>query len=804
MLTSYLSTAIRVSIKQKLHTLLNVIGFSIGIAAAIIVALFAQSQLIVDKHQPDANHVYRVHLDLRSVGVGVRGAIDPRMPQLMQKHSQIKDLLIISRIESLQYSGEPMADIVKVKDQRFKFKKAYVATPNLAEFVNISVLHGDLTQALSQPNLIALSQTESKRLFGDTDVIGRQLEYDGGSYEVAAVFADLEANTHFDFDVLMYLPKLQRGPFSSHVYLKLQPEADPNALAQEMTREMQKRAKNPNFKDIQFQFIPLTQLHFHTNGTVEMKQGGSYLALQVSVVLSTLLVIIASVNFINFNIASAAKRAKEVGIRKALGASKSQLVTQFLSESLLIVLFSGFLGVVIVELALPHFNQLIAQPLTLVYNSLFMLGLVITLTVVGLFSGLYPALFISSFGAKKVLSGDFSRGRSSARIRKITLCLQGAIGVGLIAAISMLYQQMMLVKQLDVGYEKAQRIIIRELPSELIYQQQGNALLDELGQISGVAGWTLSDTNYATAINGGMHYTWPNGETYDGMLAVINTGYDVIDVLGLKLITGRGFSRDYTGDWYREQQNGEAHVAILITKKMAHLAGYEKLDEVIGVTVTVPRRKLTAKVVGVVEDIRIGSVNNAVQPTSLMLGHVDGETANVVLKIAEGIDPGNVITEIEQVLAAHLNRRDIEVQSLYDEFLAAHKNELYTLTMLSIFSPLAIFLTLLGTFGLASFTTLRKEKELAIRKVLGASRIGLISLVAKEYLWLSALSMVLAVPLTYWLVGEWLNRFNERINQSIWIYGVAGLLVILLTWLTVVLVTYKVASRRPSSALRYE
>lgn len=237
---------------------------------------------------------------------------------------------------------------------------------------------------------------------------------------------------------------------------------------------------------------------------------------------------------------------------------------------------------------------------------------------------------------------------------------------------------------------------------------------------------------------------------------------------------------------------------------MAHLAGYEKLDEVIGVTVTVPRRKLTAKVVGVVEDIRIGSVNNAVQPTSLMLGHVDGETANVVLKIAAGIDPDNVITEIEQVLAAHLNRRDIEVQSLNDEFLAAHKNELYTITMLSIFSPLAIFLTLLGIFGLASFTTLRKEKELAIRKVLGASRIGLISLVAKEYLWLSALSMVLAVPLTYWLVGEWLNRFNERINQSIWIYGVAGLLVILLTWLTVVLVTYKVASRRPSSALRYE
>ena len=803
MYINYLTTALRSAKKNKLHFLLNVVGFSVGIAAAIMVALFAIYQSSIDRHLPNADRIYRIHQDMRSVGLNVDGAINPKMPLLMRDHSQIEDMMLIAESFFLQFSGHPFADVVRVDEEEFRLRRFYVATDNLVDFAHIPVLHGDLKRTLQQPNLVALSESEAKRLFGRDNVVGESLYFSDGQYQIAAVFEDMSTNTHFAFDVLAAMPKVERGPFGSHVYVKLIPGADANALADEMTAEQVKRANNANFSGVKFVFIPLLDLYFHMQGQWEMKQGGSYLAFQVSIALSALLLVIASVNFINFNIAGAAKRAKEVGVRKSLGASKRQLIFQFLTESFMLVGLSGVIALAIVELALPGFNALLDTQLVLTYSSLFSIYLVGTLCIIAALSGLYPALFISSFSAKRVLSGDLNRGRVSVVVRKLTLCLQGVVSVGLMSGVMMVYLQMQLVNQLDVGYEKENRLVLRQLPSDILYVKEGNALLNELAALPGVLSVTPSDTDYATDMNGGMHYTWPNGETYDGMLPSIRTGFNPVETLGLKLLAGRDFSKQYSGDWYTQHSDGSAEFAIIISRNMAQMAGYANVADVVGVEVTVPRRNLRARVVGVVEDIRLGSVNKPALPTSFILGFADIDIANVVLK-TDGQHNESLIKQVNALMRKHLQRSDIELQWVQDEFDNSHKNEIKTLNVMAVFSPLAILLTILGTFGLASFATVRRQKEVAIRKVLGATRVSIINLVAKEFLMLLAISIVIAFPLTYWLIGDWLASFNDRIEQPIWVYGAATLSITAITWLTVASLAFKAASTRPSLILRDE
>ena len=635
--------------------------------------------------------------------------------------------MLLANSYFLQNGEYILADLVNIDTQQFKLKRFYLASTNIQDFVNIEVAKGDLTKVLEQPDLLALSVSEATRVFGHTDIIGKTLTHQRGLYTVGAVFDDMPENTHFGFDVLTYLPKLQRGPFDSHVYLKLHKGTDIKALAQEMTADLHRRS--PNRKLQKFDLIALKDVHFNSNGEFEMKQGGSYLALQVSIGLAAMLVLIASVNFINFNITGAARRAKEIGVRKTLGATKVQLVSQFLLESLLIVILAGTIAMQLVELSLPAFNQLMDRQLTLEYQSPFMLLVMLAIVAVGLLSGLYPALFMSSFSAKRVLSGDLNRGSIAIWLRKFTLCAQCTVSISLLIAAFTLYTQMSLIQELEIGYAKQDRLVVKGLPSELLYQKDGSALLDELNLIEGVEKVTLSDTNYASSMMMTLSFTWPNGEKLTGMQPNIVTGFNAVETLGLTLLAGRDFSPKFSGDWYEEDNQGNRTAGLLVSKRMAELAGYSNLDDVLGLTLTIPRRNLSVKIVGVVEDIRLGSVTKPILPSSFILGFIRNAQANIVLKVNTA-NKQALVSQVQSILIEQISRSDVSINWIEDDVLAAHKNESLTLTMVSLFSPLAIILTCLGTFGLASFTTLRRQKEVAVRKVLGASRLSIVNVLA--------------------------------------------------------------------------
>ncbi|GAW96695.1 MULTISPECIES: ABC transporter permease [Colwellia] len=801
MVINYFVTAVRAIRNDKQHFFLNVIGLSIGLAAAILMALFAQHELSYDKHQPDSERVYLAHTDWSSIGLQVISQSNYKNAETLKNHSQVEDIFRLVKSDDLSRLNLAVSKLVQVDSNDYRLNNFYSASTNILDFIALDIVAGDITQALTQPNQLVLSESEALRLFGESQVVGRTLKHQQGQYTIGAIFKDLAQNSHVQFDSLIHMPAKFIHEGQGYAYYKLLANTDIADFEQQMTAVLNRSQGN---SAITMSLINMEDMHLKSNGPFLMKESGSSSVLKICIALSVMLIVIASINFINLNIAQSAKRAKEVGVRKALGATKAQLVFQFLTESLLVVALAALLAFAMVEFALPYFNQLMGSELSLIYASEFMLISVMVILTVGLLSGLYPALFIASFSAKRVLSGDLVRGATAVFVRKLTLCLQAALSVGLIIALISLSQQMSLIDSLAIGYEKSSRLVIKELPADALYRKENNSLLTAIRHLPGVEQVTLSSLDLTNDINGGLFFTWPNGETLTGPQPTVVTGYYAVETLGLTLLAGRDFSPKFSGDWYQIDDEKNSTVGILVSRSMVELAGYPSPESVIGLTLMDTNSKLTAKVVGVIENVKIGSARQQALPISFNLGFDDlFSTGHIIIK-ANNTNMAKLSSQVRQLIRQELHLNDVKITTLADDYANAHKNEHLALEMVSVFSLLAIFLTCLGTFGLASFATLRRQKEVAMRKVLGASRLSIVNLLAKEFLILVTISIVIAYPLSYWLIGDWLANFNDRIEQALWVYLLAAAFITGITWLTVASLAFKAASTRPSLILRHE
>ncbi|CAD2226254.1 ABC transporter, permease protein [Pseudoalteromonas sp. 3J6] len=798
MFINYLVTALRSFKQQKQHFILNLLGLSIGLAAAILVALFAQNELSYDSQQPHAERVYRVGQDYSKLGLSVIPIFNYSQAAKATEYSQVEEVFGLTMVS---WTREAMVD-VQYLDQGFKLNDLYGATPNIENFININTLAGDLKNAMSTPESLALSESEALRIFGTINVIGNTLQHEQGQYTVRAVFADLPSNTHFAFKNLVYVKHDPNNLMvnSSYVYMRLAPQADPKALADTLSKQY---FNGQMAGQVAIELHPLLDLHLTAKSPFEMKAGGAKQVVTICAGLSVLLILIAGFNFINMTVAQSAKRAKEVGVRKALGASKLQLVTQFLAESTLVALLSMIIACVLVELLLPSFNQLVDRELIVSYFSAFGLGIMAVVIAVGILAGLYPALFISSFSAKRVLSGDLQRGNTAIWVRKCLLTLQASLAIGLIIASVTLLKQLSHLQSLPLGYQTQQRLVVSELPVQSVFTQQPSALINRLTAIDGVEQATVIDTRLTVSINNTLQPTWPNGESSGGITPVIGSGFDIVKGLGLTLIAGRDFNREFSSDW-ATRANGVTTVGTIITETVAKQAGYSNVADIVGQKIKDTGRNVDMQVVGVVKDVKVGNAQDANSNIMFLCGY------NYLTPVSEVILTVNVqnLPAIKQAVITALaevsNIYEPKINLLAENYKAVLKGDERVSLVVLIFTGLAVFLTCLGTFGLASFATIRRQKEVAVRKVLGASRISIMNLLAKEFLILVLGSVAIAYPLTYWLVGDWLANFNERVDQALWVYLVAALSVTAITWLTVASLAFKAASTRPSLTLRYE
>ena len=788
-------------IRHKPHLLLNLLGLTTGLASALLILLFTSYEQGFDKMHPNAANSYRLEQYFSSLKQRFPVS-SPAMQPLLQNYDQrIRVTRINSGAPALRLNGN---------SQQLTLEWPLSVEPNFAEFFQLKILSGDLTATLAQPNEIALSQPEAQRLFGHTDVIGQQLQLGEQRYTVTALFT-LPQQSHIQAGSLRRLSDTTAASGlrmnNVYSYVQLPEDIDQAALLTQLTLQLNEQAYGGRqMSELLLQ--PITDIHLHSALAYEFKVNGSASTVNICLLLAALLILIAAINFINMSTARAGMRAKEVGVRKALGASRGQLLLQFMLESLLIACCAGLLAAVVVELALPEFNVLVNRPLSLNYLGEF--GLILFGSIVGVgvgvVAGIYPAVFISAFDAKKVLSGDFQRGNTAVWLRKALLVLQGAISIGLLVASVVLQQQLQLLQSQPTGYLRDSRLLVQGIDNQHLFWAQNRDLLQSLRRIDGVNAASILDMQLTDTVSQAMNIQLP-GQTQDNGLppvSHIGTGFDIAKAAGLTLLAGRDFSATYQTDWY-QVQGDHATAAVIITESLARQAGITDITQAIGQQWLLPGDEpvLRMTVVGVVADIQVGSATKQAEPLLLICGRSPMNYANILLDL----QPEQAIAgrqQVEQVLAERLQRQDLRLSWVNDDYQAIYQNQQRQGKVISIFAGLAIALTCVGLFGLAAFSAEQRSREVAMRKVLGANRWQLVNLLASEYLKLMALSTLLALPATYWALNSWLMAFTVRVSQSPLWYLLAAAATFAICWCTVASLAWQVAGRKPALVLRQQ
>ncbi len=800
MFSNYLITALRSFARHKLHFSLNIAGLTLGLAAAILIALYARHEASFDRWLPSAERVYRVEQYIVPLNSGI---------PLVNKNT-LNRLRETAGVDAV-FLLEPLSatDEFRLGADSYRLTGLMGASANITELLPLTVVAGDLTKALNTPDQLAISQKLATRLFGDQEALGKSMQQGNKTWTVAAVFADVPENSHFAFDALFQLKPFreQYSANNSYAYVRLQEGIDVPTVQSQLASDYVKIAYPGESTDmVKISLAPITGIHLNGNVRLEMKPSGSQSNVFICIGLSVLLVMLAGFNFVNMSIAQSARRAKEVGVRKAMGADRTQVIAQFLTESLLTTLFAGVLACAVAELMLPWFNGLVERQLQLNYLSDFGVGLIVVLLFTGIAAGAYPAFFMAAFSAKRVLSGDLQRGQTAVLVRKGLLILQSALSVALIIAAVLLQQQLYHLQQLPIGYEREGRIQVADIPSEKIINVANPQLLQRVRAIPGVLDVGAVDIPITGSFNSSLPLNSDNGVLKEQLVPLIGVGYRPVDLLGLQLLAGRDFAEATASDWYHEIDANSAKASVILTQTLARQAGFTSAQDAIGhvLSMTDPQGKTYQfTVVGVVSDIKVGSAR-AEQPAPLLIcGYTNNWYSKLLLKVDMQQLPA-IRAQLSQVLGQALNMYAPTIEVLADDYKAIYRGDERTALLVSIFSGLAIALACFGVFGLASFSALRRQKEVSVRKVLGASRLSIVNLLASEFLILVAVSVAIAFPLTWWFVQNWLAGFNERIDQSPMVYVLAALVVAAITWVTVASIAFKAASSRPVEVLRCE
>ncbi|WP_440054549.1 ABC transporter permease [Pseudoalteromonas sp. T1lg65] len=791
----YLNTALRAAKKQKLHFALNVLGFSLGVSAALLILLYTLHELSFDKSQPNAEQVYRAEVDFSKLGLGTIPTVN--YPRLLQAKDlvQIEDMFALFKAKD----HDPAFGYVSTGENQFQLNNLYFASSNILSFIDLKILDGNIETALSTPEQLVLSRLEAIRLFGHSDVVGQSLQYKYGVYTVAAVFEDLPANTHFAFDSLVYSQQPNENLFMHmhYVYVRLNTSENIPALESEITqRFVAEREKGA----LSIKLKPLLDLHLHHNGSLAMRPGGDIQVIIVSIILSLALLFVAAINFINLSIAQSGSRVKEIGIRKSLGASRVQLFWQFICEYLLIAVVTLVVSAAMIELSLPWFNHLVARELQFTFFSWQGALLVVLSLSVSMLAGIYPALYLSKLNPKVMLSDMPSISGGAIWLRKMLLMSQFIIAIALIIGAITLPRQLSFLQTLSPGYKADSRLYVRELPKDEVLSGPESPFIAAVSNIAGVKQVGPLDTDLTHDINYSFNPIMPNGKESEQAIAGIGVGFNAASLLGLELIAGRDFISEYASDWY-VRRGDERFVSVIVTESVTKLAGFSSPQQMVGETMR--RGSLTMKVIGVVRDMQIGNAKRDKLPAMLLPGYSLMPTAAIMIEV-EKSQIQKVTLQLQQLLASRLGIYEPEIEQVSANFNANFNEDARFIQVVQTFSVLTLCLAILGVVGLTSFTVLKRQKEVAVRKVLGASRIGIINILAKEFLALVASSIVIACPLAYWLVDSWLANFSDRIAQASWVYGLAAIAVAAITWLTVASLAFKAASTRPSLILRYE
>lgn len=826
MFSNYLTVAVRGLLRNKLYSAINIFGLSVGLASCLLLLLFVRDELSYDAWLPDAERVFRVDTRFDIPGrnpLFAQSSPGPAMPALLKDFAEIEAAARFTQTRPVLQKG---ADII--------YEQVLVADPAFFDVIQLPFVAGDRGTALREGAAIAISETAARKYFGTRPALGESLTLDGPwgkrDYRVTGVFKDLPGNTHLKADFIARINEAdyEKRPWvlqswtsvNTATYIKLKPGADIERLRKDMPAFEVRNIPDSNIGGRDFKtadFIQLSlnnvrDLHLYSKGVGMLKPNGDAAAVATFSAVALMILLIACINFTNLATARASLRAREVALRKVLGARREQLVVQFLGESVLLALIALIVALVIVQAALPSYGNFLGRTFELsILDGGLWLGMAGLVALVGIVGGIYPALYLSRFSPARILKANKSAAtQGSGRLRSALVILQFAISIGLIVCTAVVYGQTEYMRNLDVGFNKEGLLAVRGVRREAA-KQASDAIREQMARIPGVVDVTRSSEAPADSDENNNVIQIP-GKVSAQPIVVGNSSVDVdfFKVMGIPIVAGRGFSpefgRDNSGGTPEELM--ERGMNAVISRGALKFLGLTEPSQAVGMEVRISvgegdrdDRTAPVTIVGVVEDVIYDNAKDQVRPMMYRYRPADFNYVYLRMNTADQL-------RIQQD-AARVWRELVPSQPFAADFVEAtlaaqYDGEDAQSRMFAAFAGLAIIIACLGLYGLASFTAERRTKEIGIRKVLGAGTGDIVRILAWDFSKPVLVANVIAWPLAWWLMRDWLDGFEARIALSPVPFLAAGGVALLIALATVALHTARVARANPIHALRYE
>lgn len=788
MVRNIIKTAFRVFWKERGYATLNILGLTVGIAASMLLLLYVESEKSVNAFHKDINNIYQVmeHQTYSDVTFTYESNPGP-----------ISDYFVedMPEVEYMAAYTWPEERLFRINGQSFK-ETGRVASKDFFHIFEVEFIEGAKEKSLTDPTKIYLSQSVKERIFGNEPALSKTMNVDGwGEYQVAGVFADVPKSSTIGFDFIMpYEPWKARngwlndwGNNGIRGIAKLQPGVDAIAFNKKISTYVDEKLEDE--ESVVTVFVqPFKDRYLYNNYENGQLTGGRILYVKLFTIVAFFILMIAAINFMNLATARSTKRAKEVGVKKVVGSTKLQLLMQFMTESVLLSIISTLLAGLLIMVVLNPLNVLVEKEMTF---SLLELSNILPLIVIGLgvgiLSGIYPSLVLSGFKAISVLKGTFKTSGWSNGLRKGLVVFQFIISTVLIISTLIIHNQMSYIKSKNLGYNR-DNIVFVQVEGEIQDLEVQKQLKSRILANPNFTNATFSNGSplqVGSSTSGG--YSWEGKvDEMQTNFNIIRAGYDFIETFDMEILEGRSFDPQLATDTMN----------VIINEQTAKIMGVENP---LNHPITFWNR--TGRVIGIVKDFHFSSLHEGIEPLIISLRP---ENSQMFLAKMTGNQTSENVKYLEETLKELNPNYPFDYHFVDETYERQYKSETTIGTLADYFSGIAIFISLLGLFGLASFAAEQRVKEIGIRKVLGADLINLIIIMTKGFLTLVSIGFLIATPIGYFFMDNWLDAFEYRVNIGVTVFLIAGATSLVITIITVSYHSLKAVYANPVKSLRYE
>jgi putative ABC transport system permease protein len=809
MLKNYFKIAFRNLWKNKGYSAINIFGLAIGIATCLLISLYVVDELSYDKYNKNADRIYRINADIKFGGDEQKLAVcpDPMAFTMVKDYPEVEN--------AVRFRGYGPS-LVKKGNENIKEERIIYTDSTLFDVFTLPMTEGNPKKALTEPNSVVITEKIAKKYFNTTHAIGKVLRFDNkNDYKITGVIKDVPENSHFNFDFFIALAGVQEAnqniwlSFNFNTYLLLRKDADVKSFQKKFDQILSKYIwpqgeqllhinkedfkKSGNF--INLSLMPLTDIHLRSDRVAELAPNSDVQVVYIFSVIAIFILLVACVNFMNLSTARSANRAKEVGVRKVLGTQRKNLISQFLTEAVVMSLIAFVFAIGIALLLLPYLNQLALKQLTLsVSDHPYLLPLLVAFAItVGLLAGSYPAWYLSAFRPIQVLKGTVATGFKRSYLRSGLVVFQFFISIILIIATIIIYNQLNYIRNKKLGFNKEQVLLVRDAYA---LDKQAETFKQEVLKYPEIISGTKS--GYLPVSNSGRDNESLFAEGHIENDKAVATQFwtvdhDYIKTMGMQIVQGRDFNKDFATD----------SSAIMLNETAVKLFGFSgnpigrKVTELVDLNAKTTR---DYTVVGVVKNFNFESLRQNIGALAMKVGNSTG-TISFRMKTT---DAAQTIGHIKSIWKKIAPNEPFTYSFLNEEFESMYRAEQRSGKIFISFAILAIFIACLGLFGLAAYAAEQRTKEIGIRKVLGATVSNIVSMLSKDFLKLVLLASVIAFPVSWWVMNKWLQDFAYRIHVSWWVFVLATALAISIAIITVSFQAIKAALTNPVKNLRTE